>query len=668
MPCSPLHTKYDILASCMPVLSSKEWILRPVPLKELDVGLGRSLGTGRMSSASHLPVASTARLHPACRIRRRPQTHPSLERRRGPPFDPPPNPTIMVDQSHLEPYYDVGTYHRPISTSSAAAQAWFDRGFVWSLAFNHEEAERCFLRAIQSDPDCAILYWGVAYALGNNYNKSWELFPPGEVDTTVPRLHEYTGKAVQASNASPVERMLVEAMQLRLPRSAGDRDFASWNKRFTAAMRKVYEAYPADIDIACLYAEAMMVETPWRLWNLQTGQPAPNSHVLEVQSVLERTLATEAGQTHPGLLHLYIHAMEQSQTPEVAVTAGDRLLGLVPDSGHLNHMPSHLDTLIGDYRRAIHANALGVVADNKYVQREGGNVGFYTIYILHNMTTLIYAAMFDGQFKVAMQYTELLEEALPDSRIDSIGHFIEANLATRVMVLVRFGRWADLLVMPFPKDRIKYPITTAFAHYGRGIAHAAMGQVDEAIADRDRYLQAVADVPEDRLMFPNKAADVLKIGTAMLDGEIEYRRRNHAVAFDHLARAVELYDALVFGEPWSWMQPTRHTYAALKLEQGDVHEALASYAADLGFDGTLKRSFQHPNNVWALHGYHECLVRLGRNAEARIIAPQLKLALAIADVEIESSCFCRLDVVKERLSEEATSEAASACCSTSVVP
>jgi tetratricopeptide (TPR) repeat protein len=545
-----------------------------------------------------------------------------------------------------EPYYNLGDHHRAVTTKNSAAQTWFDRGLIWTFGFHHEEAERCFLQATQHDPECAMAYWGVAYALGANYNKTWELFPPGEVDETVPRLIEYVGKAKAAKGVSEQEKLLVNALEKRLPRSKEDREFEKWNKAYTAGMKIAYEAYPDDLDIACLYAEAMMVETPWRLWNLKTGEPAPGSHIHEIQRVLEKGLMTEAGRSHPGLLHLYIHAMEQSQQPELAVPAGDRLLGLVPDAGHLNHMPSHLDILIGDYRRAIHSNALGLIADNKYVKKMNGDIGFYNIYLLHNYASLIYAAMFNGQFKVAMKYVNLMEEALPEQLIASIGHFIEADLATKVMVLVRFGRWEDLLALPARADTATYPISTAFRHYGRGIAFAATSDVENATHELGLYVDAASRVPSDRLMFPNKATDVLKVGEAMLRGEIEYRRRNYDQAFEHLRKSIELYDNLIYGEPWSWMQPTRHTYAALKLEQGDLEEALATYAADLGYDDTLKRSFQHPNNVWALHGYHECLVKLGRKREAAIVMPQLRLALAIADVEIESSCFCRLEVNK----------------------
>jgi tetratricopeptide (TPR) repeat protein len=220
--------------------------------------------------------------------------------------------------------------------------------------------------------------------------------------------------------------------------------------------------------------------------------------------------------------------------------------------------------------------------------------------------------------------------------------------------------WADLLEIPLPSDPVTYSVTTAFVHYGKGIAYAALNQVDKAIEQRDLYFGAIKRVPSTRLVFPNKASEVFKVGTAMLNGEIEYRRQKYDLAFTHLRESIRTYDNLLYAEPWSWMQPTRHTYAALKLEQGDVEEALATYAEDLGLDGKLARSFWHPKNVWALHGYYECLKRLGRegSGEGRMIKVELDLALAVADIEIESSCFCRLDVRKK------VGEGKKSCCTT----
>ena len=194
-----------------------------------------------------------------------------------------------------------------------------------------------------------------------------------------------------------------------------------------------------------------------------------------------------------------------------------------------------------------------------------------------------------------------------------------------------------------PEEPELYCVTTATFHYAKGIAYAATGNIPEAKKQRELYGEAVKRVPESRLDYPNRCVDVLGIAAAMLDGEIEYRQGEHKKAFESLRHAIELDDGLGYSEPWSWMQPVRHAYAALSLEQGHVEQALAAYRSDLGFDDSVIRARRHPNNVWALQGYHECLTRLGRTDEAKIIEPQLQIALAVADIPVQSSCFCRLD-------------------------
>lgn len=194
-----------------------------------------------------------------------------------------------------------------------------------------------------------------------------------------------------------------------------------------------------------------------------------------------------------------------------------------------------------------------------------------------------------------------------------------------------------------PADRDLHCVTTAMLHYGKGVAYAASGEVERAQRERDALRDAVQRIPSSRICgdFPNKSNVVLNVGLAMLDGELEYRRGNYALAFQHLETAIERDDALTYAEPWPWMQPTRHAYAALLMEQGRVEDAAAAYRADLGFDDTLPRARQHPNNVWALHGYHECLVKLGRADEAWIVGQQLRIAQAVADVTVKASCYCR---------------------------
>ncbi|CAL9341920.1 hypothetical protein SUDANB145_00283 [Streptomyces sp. enrichment culture] len=549
--------------------------------------------------------------------------------------------------SSMDDYYDLGTHGRPVTTTSREAQTWFDRGLVWTYAFHHEEAVACFEAAAAADPDCAMAHWGIAYALGPNYNKPWEAFDDRELALTVERTHAAVERAhAKAGAATPVEQALIGALRARYPRAEAVDDCAVWNPPYADAMRAVHELAPDDLDVAALRADALMNLTPWRLWDLRTGRPAEGARTLEAKAVLDRALATEAGRDHPGVVHFYVHLMEMSPTPEAALTVADRLRHLVPDAGHLLHMPSHLEVLCGDYRRVVSDNTAAIAADEKYRAR-AGSANFYTLYRSHDHHFKVYGAMFLGRFQDALETVDRLEASIPEEllRVESppMADWLEGFLALRAHVLIRFGRWADLLALPLPADPRLYCVTTAMLRYARGVALSATGRVTEAERERELFQEARARVPASRTLFNNTCADLLAIASAMLDGELEYRKGDHEAAFEALRRSVELDDGLPYDEPWGWMQPTRHAYGALLLEQGRVAEAEAVYRADLGLDDTLPRALQHPGNVWALHGLHECLVRRGKDGEARIVAQQLRTATALADVPVEASCFCRLD-------------------------
>ncbi|KAG5923324.1 hypothetical protein E4U42_004997 [Claviceps africana] len=547
-------------------------------------------------------------------------------------------------------YYNLGTHRCPITTSSPAAQTWFDRGLVWCYGFNHQEAAKCFQTALQHDATCAIAHWGLAYALGPNYNKPWELFGNKERSTTARRAHAAVEQAKALSgNAAPVEKALIDAIQFRYPRLQAPQqsDFCVWNRDYADAMRSVAADFPLNLDVAALYADAMMNLTPWQLWDTKTGRPAEGARTTEIKRVLDQALSQQGGDEHPGLLHLYIHLMEMSTTPEAGMPAADRLRGLVPDSGHLNHMPSHLDILVGDYARAVTANDHAITADEKFLKREGP-MNFYTLYRSHDYHFRIYSAMFAGQSRAALETVDMLEASISEDllRMESppMADWLEAFLAMRVHALVRFGRWHDILSLPLPVDQALYCVNTAILHYAKGIAHAALNRVPEARHHRELFRRAVPLVKPSRTLFNNKCVRILDVAESLLDGEIEYRAGNHAIAFAHLREAILRYDRLPFDEPWGWMQPVRHAYGALLLEQGHVAEALAIYRADLGLDDTLPRIQRHPNNVWALQGYHECLIKSDRLVEAKALEPQLRRALDIADVPVKSSCFCRTSV------------------------
>ncbi len=553
----------------------------------------------------------------------------------------------------MSDYFDLGGYARRVTTGSAQAQTWFTRGLVWAYAFGHEEAAACFERAAGADPGCVMAYWGLAYALGPNYNKPWEAFGPGEAPAAISRARTALARAADpARQASGVERALVHALAARFPAdgtaAAGDgrdaADGAAWNAGYAAAMREVYRSHPRDLDVAALFADALMNLTPWALWDGATGEPARGAASLEAKAVLEQALASPEGQAHPGVLHMYIHLLEMSARPEEALPAADLLRDLVPDGGHLRHMPSHLDVLCGDYRSVVAANTAAIEADERFRARRGA-MNFYTLYRAHNYHFKIYGAMFLGQQRTALDTADQLAAAIPEDLLrvtnPPMADWLEGFVPMRLHVLIRFGRWADILAVPLPADPDLYCVTTAMTHYAKGVAHAATGQVGEAATQRALFAAAAARVPQARTIFNNTCRDILAVAGAMLDGELEYRKGNHDTAFALLRRAVELDDGLPYDEPWGWMQPARHALGALLLEQGRLAEAEAVYRADLGLDDTLTRACQHPGNVWSLHGYHECLVRLGKHEQAGIVFQQLKIAAARADVPIRSSCYCR---------------------------
>lgn len=460
-------------------------------------------------------------------------------------------------------------------------------------------------------------------------------------------INDANAKAIKhAENATKREQALIHAIQSRVPQGLDESAFRACNEAYADAMSVVYEQYPHDLDIASLYADSLMNLAAWDLWDLKTGEPTPGSRSLEAKAVLDAALTQEGSDAHPGVLHLYIHLMEMSKTPEIAMVAADHLRTLIPDAGHLVHMPSHLDILVGDYRRAIASNADACLADEKYVAEHGGE-NFYSFYRMHNYHSLIYAAMFAGQSKVAIDTVTRMEASLTDpllrTKSPPMADWLENFRSVRVHVLVRFGRWEEIINLKLPEDQELHCVTTAMIHYGKGVAYAATGEIDHATKHRDRLAAAIAQIPSSRICgdFPNKSNVVLQVGQAMLDGELEYRKGNYDAAFEHLRTAIARDDALTYAEPWAWMMPTRHAYAALLMEQGRVEEAAQAYAADLGFDDTLPRARHHPNNVWALHGYHECLNKLERTEEAKIIQQHLKLAEAVADVSVNASCYCR---------------------------
>lgn len=538
--------------------------------------------------------------------------------------------------------FDLGTYARDLTAANAEAKRRFNQGLNWLFGFNHEAAVVEFEAAIALDPGCGLAHWGIAHAIGPNYNKPWEFFEPDERVAALERAHKAIAEAkALAGTLQPLENALIEALAHRFPDDPGIEDYGPWNDSFSDSMRKVYAAHRDDLDVVAIFAEALMNRTPWLLWDLTLGKPAEGASTQEARAALETAFDELPGAwDHPGLLHLYIHLMEMSPTPEKALRHGDRLVDLVPDSGHLVHMATHIDVLCGDYQNVVWRNHRAANVDRKYEAMAGGE-NFYTVYRIHNVHFEAYGAMFLGQPEVALAASERLIEMLPENVIRFFPDLFESFYGKKIHVMVRFGMWQQIVDEPMPEDTELYSYTTAAMRQSRTIALANLGRIAEAEAERALAVAAREAVQESRMVFNNTAEDVLKVGEAMMDGELAYKSGRIDEGLDHLRTSVALDDALLYDEPWGWMQPTRHALGALLMDAGHYEEAEAVYRADLGLDDTLARPCQHPGNVWSLHGLYECLVHRGALTEALHIKLQLDRAAARATIPVRASCFCR---------------------------
>ncbi|MEX0876193.1 MAG: hypothetical protein WD114_01930 [Phycisphaerales bacterium] len=533
--------------------------------------------------------------------------------------------TLGACQSTTEPqpqrqariYDGFGSYARPVTTQTDEAQRWFDQGMQLTYGFNHDEAIRSFQRAGEIDPSAAMPWWGVAYGHGININD------PAMTEERSRKARAAIDKALERlDDESPVEHALVHALSERYQWPAPE-DRSHLDRAYADAMGEVYSQFPGDPDVGALYAESLMNLQPWDYW---TPEGEPKGRIEEIVSVIEGVLASHPD--HPGANHFYIHAVEASEDPDRAVPAAETLLGLVPGSGHLVHMPSHIFIRVGRYTEAADSNRAAIQADKAYFAKAPAP-GFYALYYAHNVHFLAFASMMGGDYESAITAARQLEAEVPEENLRELAPVVEGIMPTTLHVLIRFGKWEQILQEPdYPQWRL---MSRATWSYARSIANSALGNTEQARAEMAEFERRVAKVPQEWYVFNNQVHDVLPIARAMIQGELLYREGRTEEAFAILREGIAHEDKLVYDEPPAWMLPVRHALGALMMEDGQHAQAEKLYREDLK---------KNRNNGWALTGLRESLVAQGRMSEAAMHNEPLAQAFAKADTEVTSSCFC----------------------------
>jgi tetratricopeptide (TPR) repeat protein len=489
------------------------------------------------------------------------------------------------------PLFDgMGSHHHPITTSDPDAQRYFDQGLIIDFAFNHAESVRSFRAAQTLDPDCAMCYWGEALALGPNINVTSN----GKVimaDHERVEAFAAVQKAVALKDkVSQQEMDYIDALAVRYngdpstPREPLDEAYAN-------AMRALHHQYPDDEDTATLFAESMMNTMPWDYW-LDPENPKPLTE--EVIAVLEFVL--EGNPAHPLAIHLYIHAVEASSQPGRAEDPADTLADLVPAAGHLVHMPSHIYWRVGRYADASMANEKAAAVDEAYIAACNAQ-GFYpAAYYPHNIHFLWAASSMEGRSAVAIEAGRKVAQNVQLSMIDEFPG-VEFFKTIPILALVQFGHWDEVLAAPQPPENLEY--SNGIWHYARATAYARTGNLEAALAEREKLvaLMEAADVLFlDTIQYP--ASMLLQIADSLALGEIAMAEGDFETAIEHFENAVAVQDQLPYTEPPFWYYPTRHSFGKALLAAGDSEKAEAVYRTDLD---------KHPRNGWAKFGLIQAL-------------------------------------------------------------
>jgi tetratricopeptide (TPR) repeat protein len=511
-------------------------------------------------------------------------------------------------------YTNLGSYHHAITTDAPEAQKYFDQGLILSYAFNHGEAIRSFKQGIALDPECAMCYWGVAFALGPNINAPITEEAAKEAFAAIGQARAH------AAGATEKERAYIEALANRYvadPKA----ERPPLDRAYADAMREVVKRFPDDLDAATLFAQSLMDTSPWNYWE---KDGTPRQFTNEVLASLESVLARNAD--HAGAIHLYIHAVEASPNAGRAEKYADKLASLVPGAGHLVHMPGHIYLRTGRYNDASIANQNAIKVDETYLAGDAapGNMMYQAGYYPHNIHFFVASASLEGRRADALKAADELRATVHTDmlRDPGFGGMMQHMQLTPLFTRVRFNLWDDVLAEPAPPEDLIY--LRAMWHVARGLAHAAQGRVDQADAER-KALTALKD-SESLKTLPisstNIGGAVVAIGYEVLSAEIAARRKRVAEAVKHFAQAVALEDGLTYTEPPDWPVPVRQLQGAALLSLGRVRDAETAFRDDMK---------KFPENGWSLAGLRQSLERQGRTKEAAEVKARFDRAWRLAD-------------------------------------
>ena len=501
--------------------------------------------------------------------------------------------------------HGLGPHSHPITTQNPETQKFFDQGLALLYGFNRYEAWRSFRRAAELDPEALMPYWGMAMAQGPYVNSDLD----GGIQMKESCEAVKAGLALRG-NGSERERGYFDAAATRCP------DYRPAD--YIRAMRELTQKYPDDLDAATLYAESLMIPVRWKWW-LPDGTPAEGMD--EAVRVLEVVLRRDPD--HPGANHFYIHAVEMSPSPERAIPSAQRLMGAVPASGHLVHMPAHIWLLMGEYELAAEINENAAERDREYMKLTGVSGGSYCGYYIHNLHFVAYARQMQGRMTDAIRSAEIMSDAT-SPLVKEMPMMADAFVSAPLFAMLRFQQWDTLLALKAPDQQLL--TSTALWHFGRAIAFTAEGKRQDALEEKTRFETARRAVPKDWLWLNNKSSDILVLASTILDARIA---DNDRAAIPYWERAVALEDALVYDEPPPWFFPVRESLGGALLRAGMAVQAEAVFR-----EGLRRR----PRNGRMLFGLMKTLEAQQKMDAAAMVQKEFESAWKNADtiLRIES--------------------------------